>query len=211
MLSADLDPKLEMRVPRTASSLVGAIAISMFLLFFIFLGLFNLFHGKAVIPSIIWLLLIGAAISGPCREKGIRRVASDIWGSFSLNRFIQTIRHENGHNEIQFGYRLFGFRFKYVSIRADKIARVNWRAGQASSITGQDKNDWSVVVWYDHGDPVKSQKRIKRNYPDQEMHIVGPMGRKQTTAEFGQAVVTFLRNSGASLVRDDNDCTFVRG
>ena len=206
--------KLEMTVPKSLDTMVGAIVATAFLLFFIILGVFNLFNQIAIIPSIIWLMLIGMWLHAGGKEKGFRRFAIDVLGYFSLNQFIRTTSRESGHNEIQFGYKIFGCRLFYLTIPLNKIESVNWSTGQATSMTGRDMNDWHVFIWHDHDNPAKSQRKAKLPYPlphpDQDVYGVGPSGRKQEIEAFGHAVVDFLRNSGATLVQGNNECTFVR-
>jgi hypothetical protein len=210
----DGTPNLELAVPQSVrevvGTLIGAIVVTAFLLFFIFLGIYNLFNGIAIIPSLIWLLLVGSVLIGFCKEKGSKQFATEILGAFSLKQFVQTICRENGQNEIQFGYWMFGHRFLYLTVPAEKIDHVNWHTGQASHMAKRDVNDWSVAIWYEHGDPIKSQKEHWRKNPDQEVYIVGHSGRKQEIETFGLALVEFLRKSGATLVQGENGCTFVR-
>jgi len=71
-------------------------------------------------------------------------------------------------------------------------------------------NDWSVVLWFDHGDPVKSQRNQRFRKPDQDVHIVGPSRRKDLTTAFGHSVLEFLRQAGADLVPGEDEFTFVR-
>jgi len=191
-------------------AVVVAMVLTAFLLFFVLLAIHNLFHGAAIIPSAIWLFLVGASLIGFGRERGVRRLAIDLLGAFSLKEFVRTGRPENGQNEIQFGYQIFGCRLLYFSVSADKVESIHWGTGQATSRAGRDMDDWSVAIWYDHGDPIKSQKQQKWRHPDQDIYIVGPMGRKQEIAAFGNVLLDFLRKSGASLMQGRDECTFER-
>jgi hypothetical protein len=206
----DGTPILELAVPKRIGAVIGATVLTAFVLFSIFLAIYNLFNWMAIIPSVIWLLLIGWTLISLSKEKGCRRFATEILGAFSLKQFVQAIRRENGLNEIQFGYQMFGNRFLYLTIPIDKIDHVNWRTGQATDMAKRDMNDWHVAVWYDHDNSIKSQKKAKWRHPDQDIYIVGPSGRKQEITNFGHALLDFLRKSGASLVQGNNECTFVR-
>ena len=93
----------------------------------------------------------------------------------------------------------------------DKVESVDWRAGQASGMTGCDMDDWHVALWFDHDDPIKSEKeRQWHPKPEQDVYIVGPTRRKKDTASFGMEFVGFLRQAGAALEQGEDDCTFTR-
>ena len=200
----------ELAVPKQMREVVGAMMLASFLLFFVSLAVYNLLNCAAIIPSILWLLLVGAVLAGFSREKGARPFAIEILGAFSLKHFVRTIHRETGGTEIQFGYRMFGRCHLYLTIPVEKIEHINWSTGQATHMARRDMNDWSIAIWYEHGDPIKSQKQKGSLNPDQDVYIVGTPGRKENVAAFGHALLVFLRGSGASLVPGNNECTFVR-
>lgn len=209
-MNEGITPALELAVPKPKRAVIGALIGTSFLLFFILLAIYNLCSGRAIIASSCWLLLVGTVLFGFCKERGIGQVVVGYLGAFSSKESIQAIPRESGKSEIQFGYRLFGARFQYLRIAADKIAMVHWHTGQLSSRLGRDAGDWSVAVWYEHDDPAKLEKQKWMRHPDLEVYIVGIEGQKEGTGVFGRALVDFLRKSGSPLVQGDNDCTFVR-
>ena len=77
-------------------------------------------------------------------------------------------------------------------------------------MAGRDLGDWSVALWYDHGDPAKSLAQKKHRWPDQEVYIVGLTGPKNKVDAFGHEFLNFLRQSGVFLVQGENDRKFVR-
>ena len=203
-------PILELKVPKSIGAVIRTTVLTTIILFFIFLAIYNLFNSTATIPSIIWLLLVAFIFWDSGKSKGYKQFAIEILGAFSLKEFVQTIRRENGHNEIQFGCQMFGRRFLYLTVATVKIDHVNWKTGQATDMAKRDMNDWSVLVWYNHGDSVKSQKRAKRPHPNQDLYIVGPPGRRKEIETFGLVFIEFLRKSGVTIVQGNNKCTFVR-
>jgi hypothetical protein len=209
-MNESVTPLLELAIPNPKRKIIGAIVFASFLVFFIALAIYNLFHARAIITSSIWLLLVGFILCGFCKELGGKHVAINILGAFSIKESIQTVPRKDGPNEIQFGYYFFGFRFLYLKIAVDKITQVNWQTGQTSARLGKDAGDWSVGLWYEHRDPEKSKRQHRMRNPEQEVHIVGPEASKEKAAAFGLAFVDFLRSSGASLVRGGDDCHFVR-
>ena len=203
-------PVLELPVPKSKRAVLGAIVLTTFILCFTSLAIYNLFSCVGIVPSMLWLVLVGTVLVGLSKSKGYKQFAIDILGAFSSKEFIQNVRSQDGRNEIQFGYRFFRHRFVYLGIPVEKIEHVHWSVGQLSDRTGRDMNDWSVAVWYDHGDPAKSERNRKWHYPDQDVHRVGPTGRKNEIAAFGHLLLDFLRKAGANLMQGENDCTFVR-
>jgi hypothetical protein len=201
---------LELAIPKPKRVIIGPIVLALFLVFFIALAIYNLFHAQAIIPSSLWLLLVGSMLFGFCKELGVKQVAINVLGAFSIKESIQTVPRKDGLNEIQFGYRFLMFRFLYLTVPVNKIESVEWSPGQFSCRMGKDMNDWLVSVWYDHDDPVKSQLQSKLRHPDQEIYIIGLGGPKAEINIFGRSVLDLLRHSGASLVQGASDCIYVR-
>ncbi len=203
-------PILELQVPKSKWAVFGAVIVTAFVLFFTVVALHNLWGWIAILPSTLWLLLVGVIVIDLIRSKGINQIVVEILSAFSFREFIWAIRQTNGQNEIQFGNQLCGCRLVRFRIAVENIEHVKWSTGQASHIAGRDMNDWSVAVWYDHGDRAKSERNKGWRFADQEIHIVGPAGRKAEVATFGHSLLDFLRQSGANLIQGENDCTFVR-
>lgn len=207
---AEPAPTSELSIPKPVGTVIGASVMTAFLLFFFCLAIYNLIGLVAVIPSTLWLLLVIGVVFGRGKQVGTRQFLITVLGAFASKEFAWIIRREDAQNEMQLGYRFFGHRFFYLKIPVDKIVKVYWSTGQASHRAGCDMKDWSVAVWYEHGDPIRQQKQHNEKNPGQDIHIVGPPGKKDNTAAFGQAFLDFLRQSGASLVEGGNDCSFER-
>lgn len=200
---------MELPVPKHVRSVVGSAVFHAFVGSSILLAFYNLFHLEAVVASLCWLLFVGLMFFDSCRRKGIRQVAAGILGSFARREFVWAT-NEAGFGEIQFGYRVFGRRFFCRKIATDKIEEVNWSTGQATSVAGRDMNDWHVTVWYDHGDPAKSERRLKYRKPNQEPYSVGPDGRKEDIVAFGHALGDFLCEAGARLAKRSDQTGYFR-
>lgn len=204
----------ELPVPKTKRAVIGAmvgiVILTTFIILSVILAIYNLCNWTAIIPSTIWLLLVGFMAGGFIKTEGCKKITTDILGAFSWNEFIRTVRCENGNRELQYGFQIFGRRFSYFTVAVEKIETVNWNTGQASSMAGRDMNDWHVVVWYDHDDPVKSQKKHMLKKPNQDLYIIGMSGAKAETAALGLSILDLLRKIGATFTQGENDCTFVR-
>ncbi|MBT3379294.1 MAG: hypothetical protein HN742_43070 [Lentisphaerae bacterium] len=200
-----------LRVPKPGSDVVGAAVMTSFILFFVALALSNLADGLALIPSLIWLLLVTAVFVGVWREEGTRQFFTGILGEFSLKHFAEIVEPAAAPQDVRFGFSCLGHRMFYQTIPVNKIESLEWHTGQATSLAGRDMDDWHVTLWFDHGDPGKSEQQ-KEWYrkPDQDLYIIGPSRPKEVTAAFGREALDFLRAAGAALVQGENDCTFVR-
>jgi hypothetical protein len=160
-----------------------------------------------MIASCLWLAILGFGIWLRCKQQGgLREVLLDCLDLFARRQFVESVPRGDGSVEIRFGFQLFGFRTLRFNVPLDKIETVEWSPGQAPKY-------WCVFIWFDHDIPELSQKRRQQKWvhkPDQDVYSVGPSRRKKTTAAFGLAFVEFLCRAGATLVRRDGDCTFVR-
>jgi hypothetical protein len=188
----------------TIGSVIGITILG----FFVLLAVYNLFHWTAVIPSMLWLALMGAVFGGFLKTKGPRQMAVDTLGEFVLQQIAWTTGSPGG--ELHVGYRIFGRSFSYFKIPLEKVEIVKWNTGQASSQAGRDVGDWSVAVWFRHADPIKTKQRKSRFNVDKDLHIVGPLDNKDRIATFGRALVAFLQEAGVPLAQEKDDCTFVR-
>ena len=66
---------------------IGVCLMAGFLGFFVVLGIHNLLNGTALIPSSLWLLLVGVIFFGFCKERGIKQVIIEIMGAFARQHF----------------------------------------------------------------------------------------------------------------------------
>ena len=190
----------EMRIPKRRAEIIGRIFIAAFVAFFVALSVFNLVNRVAVISSAIWLLLVTAVIFAICRVEGIGKFLRDLLGGFASTQFVERVTAETRLTEIRFGYQLFGRRYFYLKLPVGKIEGVDWTTGQAGA--------WHVGLWFDHDDPARHEEGSRK--PDQDVYIVGPCGWKEETEALGLSLVDFLCNAGASLVRGEDKCSFVR-
>lgn len=209
-------PVQELPVPKSIraviGSFVGAMFLSVFILFSVLLAIYNLCTWTAVIPSTIWLLLVGFVLGSFIKTDGWKKFATDILGGFAREEFIRTIHLGSNEPCLQYGFKMFGQRFPYFTVVVKKIESVEWSTGQASHFAGKDMDDWSVLVWYDHCDPAKSQRARSYNSrkPDQDLYGIVMSGKKETTAVLGHALIDLLRDAGVKFSQGENDNSFVR-
>jgi hypothetical protein len=200
----------EMNIPKSRGEIVSTGFLS-FIVVSAFLAVLNLANHDAIILSIIWLLLVGWILWSKCQDAGgIRGYLIDWLAVFAGRDFVSVPQEDTHQARIRFGYDLFGRRFYQKDIGFDRIESVEWSTGQATSRAGRDMNDWSVTLWYDHGDSERSKKHHMLRKPDQNIYIVGSSRPKEDTATLGKEFVSFLSGVGVLLVRGEGDNVYVR-
>ena len=198
-------------IPKPRGEIIGAYVVAGFVTVFVVVAISNLFQGIAWLPSTLWLGIVVLVIASNCRHKGLKRYLVNFLGSLSERHFADTVILEDGQISVRFGFVSLSHHLFYQTIPIARIESVEWHTGQATSLAGRDMNDWHVAIWFDHGDAAKSERQRKwHRKPDQDVYIVGPSLKKERTAAFGQEVLRFLRDAGAVLVREKDDCTYVR-
>ena len=195
-------PSAELRIPRPGRAIGMAIWYALVLLT-ISIALWNLLRVHQIpiastIASVLWLGLVYLLISIPLRAEGnIRQYIIQRLRAFSGHHFARILSGEDGVTWLAMGYTLWGREYFYLQIETTAIYSVAWHAGQGSSMSGRDLNDWSVVMWYrDANGPAR------KCYPgpckDDALTMVLEGSRAEVTA-FGQQLVKFLIESGVSL------------
>lgn len=196
-----------MPIPKPMGEIIGAVLYTCLVLIISLLSIYNLLRYPFVIgstiASLLWLALIVWYLTSAFMKAGVQQYLTNLYGYYACGHFIESIRQNNLPAKIRFGYRLFGHRFYYLSLPVDRIKRVEWSTGQASSLAGKDMNDWSVVIWYGHDASME-----RTTVPG--IYIVGPARRKTDTAAFGQDVIRFLNDAGVMLLAEKDHCTFTR-
>jgi hypothetical protein len=200
----------ELPIPKPLHEVIAVIMFQVFICFFVGLAIQNLAEGVALVGSSLWLLLVGSAIFGACKQNGMRKFMVNVLGTYSRRRFVCAISRPDAPTVIEFGFRLFGIRLLDFVIPVERIETVYWSPGQATSMAGRDMKDWSVAIWYEHGDSAKAEEKADRHKPHLDVYIVGPSRKKELTAAFGRSFVEFLRKAGAALGQGKDEKTFVR-
>lgn len=196
-MNTTMAEQVEMAVPKWSTDIVISIFISTILVLATLIALVNLALRAEFIASCIWLAIMAWGL------WSVRKtVVVDVLGVLGKH-FVQAAPHDDGSVEIRLGFRLVGHTFITFKVPLEKIESVEWQPGQAP-------NFWHVFVWFDHDDPEKSERKAGLRKPDQDVYCVGPSSRRRRTEAIGLAFVDFLRQAGATLVRADQDCKYIR-
>jgi hypothetical protein len=152
-----------------------------------------------VIASVIWPLIVAVALyAGISEIGGLRMFAIYFLGAFARWDFVEARRAEDNPDRtvIEFGYKLFGWRFYYLRLEREQLVALDMNAGQATSFAGKDMNDWSVVLRY--RTPTRPERFFEGRRID-EVYIIGPAQARALTEERFRAVAAFLRVAGVEL------------
>ena len=200
-----------MTIPKSRGEILPNGFLSLIVVVSVFLAVLNLANHVAIILSVTWLIFVAWILWSGCRDAGgVRRYLIDWLAAFAGRRFA-VVPHEDAHQaRIRFGYELFARRFYRKDIEFHLIESVELSPGQATSTTGRDMKDWSVALWYAHGDSEKSKKNHMLRKPDQDVYIVGPSTREEDAATLGTEFVSFLRCVGVLLIPAECGNVYVR-
>jgi hypothetical protein len=204
-----------MRLPTARPSILWPVGCGTFVVFFVGLGVRNLRDWRAtptiaLVASALWLLLVATMLAGACREAGgPHRLLLDAIGAIAGRHFVAIEREDGGQPLVCFGWRRLGWRVYHIKIRSDGIESVSWNAGQASAMSGDDVDDWSVAVWFATASVATSARPVDRRSA-LSLHLVGPSGSHRRIAELGHVLVAFLRSAGLPLVEAEGGAKFVR-
>jgi hypothetical protein len=203
--------RTQLTIPKPKWAVVVLFVTTLSILFFVAVAVNNLLNRIAFFPSLIWLTLVTAVFVDNWRSQDTRRFLTNILGAFSLKHFAEIADSKENSRFLRFGFSALWCRHFYQAIPINKIESIEWHSGQATNLAGRDMNDWHVILWFDHGDPAKSEKQKKLyRKPDQDIYIIGPSRAKELTAAFGWEVLAFLEAAGVRLIQGKDDCTFVR-
>ena len=184
----------EMSIPRAKGlALIAGGGYALVLLFAV-LAVLNLVHWDdsgitSLLASVVWLAILGFSVAGMFEsERGFSNFLSNRMEVFASDHFVQ-LEYDQEEPLLIIGYRL-GKTTRYsLKMKASGITRVGWSAGQGSSRTGQDLDDWSVVLWYEEGAPVLDTWNLG-------LRILGPEQAKEKAEALGQQLLHFLESSG---------------
>lgn len=206
------DQRHEFRLPAPGTAVLSLIGYSLGV-GLIVMALSNLMRARqipllTVLASLCWLMLVLFVIgSNLWFEGGVRQYFINRLGSFSQHHFVRVAPALHDVGQLQVGYMLFGRDFSYLQVETDRIKSVDWRTGQATSLSGSDQDDWHVVLWY-HCPAMKLAQPVL-GYRDEGLYLIGHVGPKESIAELGTGFVHFLQQAGVELVPGKDDCEFI--
>ena len=188
----------------SSSSVVAYIVSSTLLGLFVAVAISNLVDYEsvplyAIILSVLWLLIVATGFTFSIQDdRGFRPFIINRVADFSAHQFVEIIPQQGDDLMVRFGFTLLERDYTHFQIRCAKLASVKWSAGQATSLAGHDRNDWSVSVVY----------ACKGAYREEAGHGLGISGPKHEAAALGGSLVDFFRSAGIELHPTKNKCEF---
>lgn len=143
--------------------------------------------------SILWLGLVALSLWSLTQDQGVTAALRSLLSCFGSVHFVEV-----AEGRLRHGFGLLGREFTLQALPGSALASLSWSTGQASSMVGEDMDDWSVVLWFrfdERSGPPASWGR-------EELWLLGPQQAKSKADELGLRLVAFLRRQGVGLRRE---------
>jgi hypothetical protein len=212
------DSIVEVRIPRSRTDQLARIFATVFVSAMIVASCslavtqFLNFRAAAIyslVASGLWLSLVALSLGFAVRHDGNPgRFLMHRLGGLSRDHFVEIDSASSGLREVRLGYLLFGFRANLARVPLDRITKVKWNMGQASSMAREELDDWMVSMWYTPTPP----ERVKYptgSSPEENLHMVGTAGSRSETESLGLSLVGAFRTAGLDLARREDGITYV--
>ena len=147
MARIDVSASCELLVPKARFERIAAIVGTAIIVTFLVLAAKNLFQETAVVPSLIWILLVVFVVISNVRQSGLSSFAAGVLGAFSRKQVLIVSTAEEGR-VLEVGSKFLSWNVIEHRVPASDLVTIRCSAGQASDLAGRDVNDWSVVLWY---------------------------------------------------------------
>jgi hypothetical protein len=158
--------------------------------------------------SVGWLLLVGASVVGLVREAGgVVPWLEELVGHLVGRRFLAVEADGRGVSRLCVGYRLAGLRVHHLVSTLDGSRKIEWSRGQASAITGEDMEDWSLTLQIDEGafhkpSSCQSDRGVFRYW-------LGVSGSREEATALADEIASSCRAHGVRLERE-TDTSYAR-
>jgi len=190
----------ELLVTKARGEFVAAVVGAAIIVSSLTLAIRNVIHDEAVLPSVVWIVLVALVALSNIRASGMRGFSLGILSAFSRYRLLRVSTQPQQSRALEVGFKLWNLHFVEQKISGDDVVCVRWSTGQGTDLAGHDVNDWSVFLWYRHRDSQKEAKESEsgRKRPGQSVIVIGPARAKRITEALGNRVLEFLSASGIS-------------
>jgi len=190
----------ELIVAKARGELVAAVVGTAIIVSSVTLAIRNVIRHVAVLPSVVWIVLVTLVALSNIKASGMRRFYLAILSAFSRYQLLRVSTYPQQSTTLEFGFKLWNLDFVELRISGDDVVSVCSNTGQATDMADHDVNDWSVFLWYRHRDPQKEMKEREsgRKRPGQSVLVIGPARAKRIAEALGNRVLDFLNASGLS-------------
>lgn len=164
------------------------------------LALSNLINRVALLPSAVWIALMLFVLTVNIREAGFRPFCTSLLAAFSRRQLLRVCSGPDG-STLEVGFKFLGSKVVQRRIQAGDLVALEWKTGQASEMAERDVGDWSVIVWYRHGDSTREIAERERGLrrPGEVPLIIGPARPRQITESLAHRTLAFLHDSGIAV------------
>jgi len=180
---------------------------TVFLLFWVGFALVDLVRGEAIVPSLLWLALVVYGLLDAVRsEGGWLRVGIKTFGILFGKEFAEIGPTEGAPSELRFGFVIFKQRHVWRKFPLARVEKVDWMLGQASAMSGRDRNDWLLWLRLKKEGPLEASGRGHSVW----LHLLGSDLKKADAERDALSFVQFLQDAGVPMVKGSTETEFVR-
>lgn len=197
-------------IPKPRGEIVYHAVMTMIVIVFFVLAVLNIVNRVALIPSCLWIAIVVMIVwIGIMNAGNLRAFLVNRLGDLVSQHFATVLQSDTESRVVLFGFKVLGWHFVMKSIFIDRIRTVYWGPGQASAMSGNDADDWSLWVGFEHRDPKQREKRREWCLnPDLELYGVGASTPRVEAEKLGLALIALLRSAGAVIAPTDKATAF---
>jgi hypothetical protein len=182
-----------------ASLFPGIVFVIVLFVVFSFFAVSNLLNQVAIVPSILWFVFASFwcvfVIWDSWHYVSIKYLLIHMFSFYAKREFAVIELREAVLPVVRFGYDFYWFQTFGMSIPIEKIKEISWSPGQATSVTGEDMNDWKVCIKFDNNPPLISKEYDFHLMPTNENKYL----TKDEAQKLGLDFVGFLNKAGARV------------
>jgi hypothetical protein len=198
-----------MQIPRNSGEGPVLAVFYLFALTIVVLALTNLIFWRStsvlnLIASALWPTILILSHWQMYRDEGsLGNYLVNRLEPFASEHFTELQFQQKGSPLLCFGYRFAGRARYLLKVRIKGVTQLNWSAGQASALRGEDMDDWSVVLWF------QKEHVVHNTAPHYGLRIIGPCGQLATAKALGGQFLGFLSQSGLKFEPAEQQNSFV--
>ena len=193
-------------LPKTWREVFGAYVIGSVYLLFLGLAILNLTQAVMIWPSLFWLVINLVFIVICHLDYGVE-LYKYIGSALAKQQYLSlSLSTESTDWMLSQGFGWGNIIFEMNKISLASIQSVEWTQGQASVSSGQDLNDWQVIIWY-ISDSITPTLHADF-YPHESPLIIGSPSALKDVEILGLTCVEFLTMAGLKLTPSDQPHQF---
>lgn len=161
------------------------------------LAMSNVAGGIGLIPSLIWLALVGFLAAVALIDAATSDCPAAVLCALTPFHELQLRRSESGRLDYCEVTQLGPWTVVRSRSELARLESLSWRRGQASARVGRDMDDWRVLLSF--GPPASPKSEFERTIG--QLRGFGPSSPREDTAALGEQVADWLIANGVKLAR----------